>query len=81
MQSRWDCWRHELGIHGDELRGRVLDKLEKVPDSDKEIMFDRFEVEIKLVPRGVMLISADIHSSLFQFKIKKSENPKGQLLT
>lgn len=68
-------------IHGENLKGRVKGKLAQIPGGDEEIKFDRFEVEIKLTPQGVMLIAADIHSSVFQFKIQKSENQKGQLLT
>ncbi len=68
-------------IRGNELKGKLKDKLASVPDADKEITFDRFEVEIKLVPRGVMLVAADIHSSIFQFKIQKTDDEKGQLLT
>lgn len=67
-------------IKGEDLKGRLRGKLSGVPDADKDIIFDRFEVEIKLVPRGVMLIAADIHSSVFKFKIQKSDDQKGQIL-
>lgn len=68
-------------IVGDSLKGKVKGKLAQIPGGDEEIKFDRFEVEIKLAPQGVMLIAADIQSSVFQFKIQKSENQKGKLLT
>ena len=67
-------------IRGADLKGKLKGKLASVPDADKEITFDRFEVEVKLVPRGVMLIAADIHSSVFKFKIQKTDDQKGQLL-
>lgn len=68
-------------IKGDELKGRVKGKLAQIPGADEDIKFDRFEIEIKIAPQGIMLIAADIQSSVFQFKIQKSENQKGKLLT
>lgn len=67
-------------IDGHELTGRLKGKLAAMPGASETVTFDRFKVEIKLAPQGIRLIAADIHSSVFEFKIQKSKNPKGQLL-
>ena len=68
-------------IHGENLKGKLKGKLAAMPDGNKEVTFDRFEVELKLVPRGVLLVAADIHSSVFEFKIQKSNDLKGRILS
>ncbi len=71
-----------IWIHGEQdMKVRLLGKwASSVKEAEQEAPLERFETELQLVKRGILLHAADIQSPVFQFQLKKSDHFKGQPL-